>query len=502
MASKQLRVILDDNAGNIVYGGGQWTLSTLVQWYQGTSNYPAFAQVGDGFGSMSMSFQGTSIAFIGNTPPQGLSQSGTVSIDGGAVTAFSYGSTKPPAYIQWYQSPTLSDANHTITVDRLDGTALDMVLITVGPNTPLAGNKVFIDNNDPALQYSGSWAESTDGFNAGSLPDGVPIGGSTQRTTTVGDAMTFQFTGTSVSVYGIFSWANIGSISVTYTLDGVDAAQSYPVTSSSPQHVSGDGEASNFLFYSNDNLSSSAHTLILKITDIENQIFALDYVVYSPSFSSFATMPNLTSVSTTTTSTFPNSGSVTTPTFSGITTTTTQASSSQTANMNTKSSPIGAIIGGVVGGLVVLVFGVFIFFCVRRRQSKGGVHLHPSVEQRQVPNTETTLPPQMTAFSPGRPSFGHSATSTDATPFPATTTSMPGFASISDLKRDRFENDNLRQGMSPFSIDTRSHTTSLDNSQPTDALEYMGSDSVPPAYDAISTNRSSLSPVRRATGDR
>jgi hypothetical protein len=70
-----------------------------------------------------------------------------------------------------------------------------MAIITVGPNTPLAGTKIFVDNNDPSLQYSGSWAESQDGFDAGTLPDGLPVGNTTQRTTSIGDTMTFRFSG-------------------------------------------------------------------------------------------------------------------------------------------------------------------------------------------------------------------------------------------------------------------------------------------------------------------
>lgn len=56
MAGKLLQ-ILDDNAADFKYSGGQWTLSTLVQWYQGTSNYPAFASTTQ-FGSFALSFEG------------------------------------------------------------------------------------------------------------------------------------------------------------------------------------------------------------------------------------------------------------------------------------------------------------------------------------------------------------------------------------------------------------------------------------------------------------
>jgi len=56
----ELSLILDDNSGRFTYSGGKWTLSTLVQWYKGTSWYPGFAGSGSDFGSFTMSFEGTS----------------------------------------------------------------------------------------------------------------------------------------------------------------------------------------------------------------------------------------------------------------------------------------------------------------------------------------------------------------------------------------------------------------------------------------------------------
>ncbi|KAF8194205.1 hypothetical protein BJ912DRAFT_924282 [Pholiota molesta] len=497
MASQPLRVILDDNAGNVTYSGGQWTVSQLVQWYQGTSNFPAFVQPATGiFGTLSLAFQGTSVAFIGNTPTSGLSQSATIAIDGGTPYNITYGAANPPAYIQWYQSPSLTDGHHTITASNLAGTALDMAIITVGPNTPLAGTKIFVDNNDPSLQYSGSWAESQDGFDAGTLPDGLPVGNTTQRTTSIGDTMTFRFSGTSISIYGIFSWTNIGSISATYTIDGVPSSLSYPVTSSSPEHVSADKEASNFVFFDQEGLSAGPHMLVLNVTDIRNQIFILDYIVYTPSFSSQATMPDLTATSTTTGSTTPTNLS------------TNSNSATQTAiganqgNAQSKSTPIGAIVGGVLGGLAVLVLAVILFLYLRRQRSKGAQS--PAVEQKLVANTDNVLPA-------AQPSFGNSASATNAAPFPMTTTTT-GFASISDLKRDRHEQEQPRRAASPYSSDARSHTTSLDISQRNTShaagsstgpvmevdSEYVPSESVPPAYDTVPTRPGGpLSPVRR-----
>jgi len=58
MATAGLRVILDDNAPDFKYSGGDWTVSTLVQWYSRTSNYPPFAN-DTVFGSFTLEFEGT-----------------------------------------------------------------------------------------------------------------------------------------------------------------------------------------------------------------------------------------------------------------------------------------------------------------------------------------------------------------------------------------------------------------------------------------------------------
>ena len=58
MATAGLRVILDDNAPDFKYSGGDWTLSTLVQWYSRTCNYAPFANE-TVFASFTLEFEGT-----------------------------------------------------------------------------------------------------------------------------------------------------------------------------------------------------------------------------------------------------------------------------------------------------------------------------------------------------------------------------------------------------------------------------------------------------------
>jgi hypothetical protein len=73
-----------------------------------------------------------------------------------------------------------------------------MALITVGQNTSLQGKTLIADNDNPAIQYFGTWTRNKSPFNSGVLEDGFPVGNTTHRSTTPGDAITFRFTGESV----------------------------------------------------------------------------------------------------------------------------------------------------------------------------------------------------------------------------------------------------------------------------------------------------------------
>ena len=179
--------------------------------------------------------------------------------------------------------------------------------------------------------------------------------------------------GTSVSIYGIFSWFQLGSLTATYTLDGTSTSQTYLVTTRSPQYVANDGEASNFILFSSQTLAAGDHTLVINITQCVNQTFILDYITYTPSFSTLALMPNLTGTSlpTTTFSAVP----------SGSPSSVLNGSQVSQSNIETKKTPIGAIVGGVIGGVLVVLLMGFLLGYRRRRRSSYMVGPEPSGTQ-------------------------------------------------------------------------------------------------------------------------
>ncbi|KAF8875401.1 hypothetical protein CPB84DRAFT_1796491 [Gymnopilus junonius] len=502
--------ILDDNHGEFKYGGaGQWTLSTLVQWYQKTSNYPAFAS-STAFGTFSLSFEGTSIAFVGNTPTNAFSQTATVSIDGGAPYNITYSTTPPPAYVQWYQSPTLSEGTHTVVVDHLDGTAVDYALIQVGQNTPLGGKTLVIDNDDPTVQFAGNWQRNTDQFNAGSLPDGFPLHNSTHRSSNPGDTFAFGFAGTSVAIYGILNWNNIGTLTATYTLDGNTVTQSYPVTVTSAEHISQDAEAINFIYFSLDNLSAGDHTLIVTITECQNSQYIFDYVTYTPSFSTLASMPNIAPVlpsssspsssgtsspSSPSQNASPASGSNSVPPTTVGSSSTSRGSGSQSgsASISTGSStgsngnsvrtssnnaPVGAIVGGVVGGLVFLALFALLLFLIWKRRSRAMSSTGLASEARITgPENFSSQMSQVRGLGQSDGTVSPFQDTVGANPFNS--------GSIADLKRQRVGSSSNERSLGSTSPENGNATSSMD-------LEYMQDQGGPPAYDDAAYRRNTF----------
>ncbi|KAF8878216.1 hypothetical protein BD779DRAFT_1555101 [Infundibulicybe gibba] len=384
--SGELLYIVDDTSNAIALGGGQWATSEASRWYNGSTLFPGFALT-EGtdtgvFGSLNYTFHGTSIAFVGNTHRSNNSRIIVVTIDSNSPYNTSYNNPNSQNYQQWYQSPHLDDGVHTIQMDNIAATAVDVVVISAGPSTPLSGQTVIVDDDDPSISYSGHWSRN-EPFITSEGAGGLPFHNGTHQSTTPGDTASIRFTGASVAVYGIFPWATLGSMSVTYTIDNSNNTKTYQIT---PSLLEKEPQL-NFQFFSEGSLAPGNHTLSMNITEISNLTFVMDYLTYSASFDSLTTTPNITAPTTPAPSTSPSTSLPT-------------GSSSPTHSNN---GLVRGVVGGVAGIIVVLAIALFIIYKRRRRdrafRRENGLE---SGRQRLVAKPYLlTVPPTRTDATPG-----------------------------------------------------------------------------------------------------
>ncbi|KAF8060251.1 hypothetical protein FPV67DRAFT_1513958 [Lyophyllum atratum] len=408
-------IVLDDSTNRISYGGaagsdGGWSRVQVQRFFGGSAIWPPFSVRPDAngdtgtYGTFSITFQGTSIAFTGNTPPHPMSQTILVSIDGGTPSQASYSDQSPPSALQWYKSPSLSEGTHTVSITHMAGVSVDFMTITAGQNTPLSGERLIVDDDDSAITYSGNWARKTGRYRSKDLPStGLPYGGATHQSGTSGSSATFQFTGTSVEVYSLFDWSHLGTLGVTYTIDSSPSPRTHSVTTDTAEYKEGILHRENFLLFSSDSLSPGDHTLKIEVTSSTNgATLVLDYILYKPSFDTLAAKPVLkpppitpasssvgpSASGSTQTSVTPSSGIASgsssgmgTNTIPGAPSASSSSSNGSGATSNSgsnsaadtgsnlpasRSIPAGAIVGGVVGGLAIVAFLIFLVLYRKR----------------------------------------------------------------------------------------------------------------------------------------
>ncbi|KAJ7471069.1 hypothetical protein FB451DRAFT_326599 [Mycena latifolia] len=332
MSANQVLILVDDSAMSYVGGSTIWGDSPSAHWIDGNSAFAEGAQNGGPFGSFSYTFQGTSIAFYGNTSPSDKAQTMSVQIDSDSAYQSTY--PAPQEYRQWYASPTLSDATHTIVVDNLVFIDLDYATVTAGPSTSLNGTTLIVDDDDPEITYAGDWTINTDFFTTGhGQPSGLPFQNATHQSNTIGDSLTFQFAGTSVAVRGVFQWNLIGSIAASFSVDGKSSSRTFSSSTEAPFD-----DQPNFEFFNATGLQPGNHAMVINVTNVVGtQFLRLDYILYEPSFDTLAAKPNFTSPASSSSAT-PSAAPATAPVLAS----------------NPHHTNVKAIAGGVVGALVFL----------------------------------------------------------------------------------------------------------------------------------------------------
>ncbi|KAF5355543.1 hypothetical protein D9758_006288 [Tetrapyrgos nigripes] len=352
-------LLLDDPGMKL---GGTWTPVNDTRWL---GNSTAYVKGKDDLPntSLSVDFQGTSISFTGNTPPANAPTSFLASIDSNEAYSVSIDAAgRTQYYIQWYSTPTLPDGHHSINLTAIV-IDVDYALITAGQSTPFSSNSTIVVDNDHAeISYSGNWTRS-DSFleTLPNMMEGPALGNSTHRCNTPGSSFEFQFSGTQVGVWGVFQWKNLGILNVDFILDNKTISKTI-FANTDP----GFWEQRHYPFFNAEGLEAGNHTLVVNITQATgDQIFAFDYILYTPDFTSLSTKPVFVR---------PTDGLSTPPAEPSSTSSSSRPNSTSSSS---RSSPnVGAIAGGVVGGLILLGILVGVLLLLRRRKTH--MNPHPS----------------------------------------------------------------------------------------------------------------------------
>jgi len=231
-----------------------------------------------------------------------------------------------------YESPILADGEHTVLYAVSDASifpTFDYLTVTAGASTSLNGRAIIVDDDDVAIRYSGNWSQKPPSpiiFDFSTSP----YLNTTHWSDTVGDSISFQFSGSSISVYGVVlntTTTTGGNVTTAYTVDGKTTVHPLPedINQSSPMAK---------LFHAD--LDAGDHTLLMNVTSVTaHHALGFDFVTYT-----------------------------------GCSETTHPTSSSAPLTSAVNSPQVGAIVGGVLGGVVGLIAIALLFIMWTRRRQK------------------------------------------------------------------------------------------------------------------------------------
>ncbi|KAJ7873398.1 hypothetical protein B0H13DRAFT_2280114 [Mycena leptocephala] len=352
-----MKVIVDDNSPLVQYNFFQvndhkpngWIRLGKAPEFEASDH--ASATPGD---TAKLTFNGTSISVFGTLA--GPSSNGRTrwnfDIDGIESGLYDAPPASPRIQNQhFWTSPDLDATSHTLTITVDQDTLinpnrtifLDYFVYTPSP-TSAAGKTILFDDSDDSISYSPQGWQSL---------ENTPIFlESTQHVSeSAGSWIALTFEGTQISLNGIAAEGFQASVDI----DNNSTVLGFAGT--------------NIQLFTSSVLSSGSHTL--NITALNGNSFAVDYFLVT-------TTLDATTAPVSTTSSLPSASPNATGSSSdsNLPTGAPQRAPNAGAQNNT---PIGAIIGSALGGLVILAL-IFVAVLIRRHRAKH----HPS-DDRQAP---------------------------------------------------------------------------------------------------------------------
>jgi hypothetical protein len=393
-------VVVDDTDSNIQYSGPWFSDSSGSQDNVGNFG-PAYKSTLHGTkanASFSYAFSGSEVTIFGSNNL--LNDSGVLDPTWECfIDKISIPSTSPFQFPEnnwaFCAQDQLVDGPHVITVNATVLKAqtfwFDSLQYVPSASVNLDQAAILVDNLDPQLQYGTGWGA---------------LGGTANDTGTTNSIFTFDFTGVSLSWYGFIpnefpltattgSYSTDGQSPVNFLLKGLppNTATTY-----------------NQKFFETATLPAGHHQIVVSYQgNSQTTPLTLDYlIVQNGTISSNS--------SSTASGTSPTSGA---------------ANASGTTH---KSNNTGAIAGGVVGGLVLIVIAALAYIYFQRREKtlnekvEYGESSPPLVEPFHYAPVKTS-PPSSTIPGPGITAYPRHIPQLSTSIFPTTTHhgSMPSF---------------------------------------------------------------------------
>ncbi|KAJ7153918.1 hypothetical protein C8R43DRAFT_1235314 [Mycena crocata] len=379
--------IVDERDSAIQYSGS-WTAAGTPQEFHGTTTRLSVGSTA----SFTFVVTGTSVTVYGSVAqdhPQDCSMS--FAVDGTMIGSYSYnapgGLSEGLFHEALWKSAILQTA-----VGTQGQIYLDYITYTTTSTTSV--DKCFIDDTNSRVTYTGpAWRKFTGGQ--------TDFEHTSQESSSAGDSFSITFEGESIDFYGGLTPSDAGVQKLaSMVLDG-----GTPVIYNAPQNPPA---SSNNIFYSSGVISSGKHTLVVT-SESENTLWA-DYFLVTPNRSGSSTASPNTSVDGgggvgtggTSAVSFPSSlgstaahsgtaslpsgqSTASSPSGAGTTPGATLSASAPFSSSSApssdsptsilpvsanKSTPVAAIVGAVLGTLLLVAFILAGVFYLRRRKRR------------------------------------------------------------------------------------------------------------------------------------
>ncbi|KAJ7775148.1 hypothetical protein B0H16DRAFT_1713576 [Mycena metata] len=325
-------VIVDDRDPGIQYVG-TWNQAGSSEEFHSTTTWSSTKGT-----SASFTFAGTSVTIYGtvaavNPPNATLGFAVDKTTTGSFAPA--NGMTSDIHNLVLWASPSLANGTHDLVITQTEAQTsgviyLDYIMYETSSDT---AGPYFVDDRDPRIVYTPSWTESGAEYD---------FQHTTHGSNSAGDSFSFTFQGTSISFYG-----DINNGTAEQVLNASMSVDKGPPVFYVPP-IQPAAVTSNNLIFNSGGLSDGTHTLVVTAENAHPVWF--DYLLVTPNSPGYSV-----SVSSTSTGSAPSGSS-------------TASSLGSKSSAFKKKTPVGAIVGPVVGVLALVAIAALFFLCWRRRR--------------------------------------------------------------------------------------------------------------------------------------